>query len=207
MKKSIILVILFSIFLTSCSNTWVVTPKVVDPSTQKSTDTPSFWNKDSKVKITVFTDFECPACIFFEKTIWNKLFSYAQDNKIALEYKNYPLPFHRNALADASAVMCGKDQWKYKEFATKMYDLEDQKKGLEVTNEERIAIAKSLALDETKFTTCLNEDWFNWKINSEIQDWRNLDIQWTPSIYLNWKIMKFSSEQEFFGIIEAALKL
>lgn len=207
MKKSIVFIILVSIFLTSCSNSEVITPKKIDPTTQKSIDTPSFWNKDSKVKITVFTDFECPACIFFEKTIWEKLFSYAKDNKIFLEYKNYPLPFHKNALSDASAVMCWADQWKYKEFATKMYDLEDQKKGLEVTNDERITIAKSLWLDESKFTMCLNEDWFQWKINSEIQDWKNMDLQGTPSIYLNGKIMKFSSEQEFFGIIDAALKL
>lgn len=73
----------------------------------KKIESPFFGNKNAKVQMTVFTDFQCPACIRFEKIIGDQLFEeYAKAGKIGLEYRMYPLSIHKNAPDDALAALC-----------------------------------------------------------------------------------------------------
>jgi len=52
----------------------------------------------------------------------------------------------------------------------------------------------------------MDEGWYMNQIKKEINDGEAMGLEGTPSIYLNGKIMKFKSKEEFFGIIEAMLK-
>ena len=92
---------------------------------------------NSKVKIKIFSDFECPACIVFHNEIETKLWNeYVVPNKISLTYLNYPLtfststgkPLHPNAEGDALAALCALPTGKYKEYRDALYKLEEVKK-------------------------------------------------------------------------------
>jgi protein-disulfide isomerase len=71
---------------------------------------------DSPVKIELFTDFQCPACrAFYLDTVTKLLSEYSAGNKVALIFRDFPLPMHpaaRNAAKYAIAARSvGHDQW------------------------------------------------------------------------------------------------
>ena len=53
----------------------------------------------------------------------------------------------------------------------------------------------------------LDEGWYKKKLAKEKQEGEAKGLEGTPSVYLNGTIMKFKSKEEFFGMIDAALKL
>ncbi|MDD5377340.1 MAG: thioredoxin domain-containing protein [Candidatus Gracilibacteria bacterium] len=200
MKKLIFLLLPF--LLLSCGESTPVVPQV-----SKSIESAVFGAPSSKVQLTIFADYECPACIFFEKTVGQELYEkYVQTNKINITYKNFPLPQHKNAERDALAALYALSEGKYWEFSLEMYALEDQKKGDKVTDEERIALGKKVGLDPGEMQKSLDEGWYLNQIAKEKREGEAMGLEGTPSIYLNGTIMKFQSKEEFFGIIEAVLK-
>ncbi len=53
----------------------------------------------------------------------------------------------------------------------------------------------------------LNEGWYKNQIIQEKQEGEAKGLEGTPSVYLNGTIMKFTSKEQFFGMIDAALKM
>lgn len=200
MKIFTSLLLIFLFF--SCSKTIEV---------KKDIESPFYWDKNAKVQIKIYTDLECPACIAFEEKMWKELFDqYALKNKIWLTYKMFPLPMHSNARDDAISALCATKQWKYSEFSTKMYSLEKEKEWKTVSFEDRLKIAKDIKLNEVEFTTCVNENHYLNKIESDIKEWNEIDkITWTPSIFVNWISVDLSwikSKEDFFKFIDNQIK-
>lgn len=76
-------------------------------------------NKDAKIKIMEYTDFECPYCNRAFPTIEALLAKYG--NNISLEYRSFPLPFHPDAQKAAEAALCAGEQGKFWEMHDKMF--------------------------------------------------------------------------------------
>ncbi|HOX96565.1 MAG TPA: thioredoxin domain-containing protein [Candidatus Woesebacteria bacterium] len=76
-------------------------------------------NKDAKIKIMEYTDFECPYCNRSFSTIEAVLAKYG--DQISLEYRSFPLSFHANAKKAAEAALCAGDQGKFWEMHDKMF--------------------------------------------------------------------------------------
>lgn len=199
--KRIITILLASITmfaLASCAKTPIVS---------KDIESPFFWSKTAKVQLEIFSDFQCPACITFHNLIGKKLESdYIKTGKIGYTFRNFPLPFHKNAPDDALAAMCAHAQGKFSEYSDKMYALEEQKAGLRVEDSERVTIATDLGLDAKAFQTCITEGHY---INKVATDWAEAEkrgVPGTPTVFLNGTQMDFKSADEFFAMIDAASK-
>lgn len=204
--KLIIISILFTFILISCSENRNILDDNNNSFVDKKIESPFYGNKDSKVQMTIFTDFQCPACIQFEKNIWEQVIEkYAQTNKIGVTYKMFPLSFHKNAPEDALAALCATSQWKYSDFSKEMYALEEEKKWANITFEERINIAKNIWINEQKFKQCIDEWNYVSKIKEDMELWNKIWLRGTPSIYLNGELMEFSSREEFFNILDSKL--
>lgn len=76
-------------------------------------------NKDAKIKMMEYTDFECPYCNKSFPTIEALLTKYG--DKISLEYRSFPLPFHADAEKAAEAALCAGEQNKFWEMHDKMF--------------------------------------------------------------------------------------
>lgn len=88
---------------------------------EKLSLTPSYVSgeKNAKIKIVEFTDFECPFCERAFPTITAIMQKYA--GKISLEYKSFPLSFHPNANKAAEAALCAGEQGKFWEMHDDMF--------------------------------------------------------------------------------------
>lgn len=116
-KIAIATMLLTASLLASCAREPVVT---------KDIESPFFGSKTSKVQLTVYSDFQCPGCIYFHQAVMEKLKNeYITTNKIGYTFIHMPLTsIHDNAFDDATASMCAAAQGKFPEFADKMYALE-----------------------------------------------------------------------------------
>ena len=71
-------------------------------------------NKNAKIKLVEFSDFECPFCTRAYPIVQAILDKYG--DKISLEYRHNPLNFHPNAQKAAEASECAGEQGKFWEM-------------------------------------------------------------------------------------------
>lgn len=106
---------------TDTAKAFKLVPKTVDIG-----NSPVKGNKNAKVTIVEFSDFECPFCTRAYSTMEQVLKDYKNDVKLV--YKQYPLPptMHPNAQKAAEASLCAGDQGKFWEYHDKLFTLEAQ---------------------------------------------------------------------------------
>jgi protein-disulfide isomerase len=178
----ILLIPALSLFLlASCTfpttnNPTTTTTDMVSPtgakyasSLQKSIPSPSFGS--GKHTITIYADFQCPACIAFSEKLGDVFQSYADTGKTVLVYKQFPLTnIHKNAYRDAIAALCAAEQGKYLEYKHTLYALEKDKAMATVTDADRIEIARANGIDVASMTQCLSESRYAAQVDREIAE-------------------------------------
>lgn len=81
-----------------------------------------------KHTLTIYADFQCPACIAFAKFIGPIFEEFASKGYLLITYKQFPLTsIHPNAERDAVAALCSAEQGKYSEYKKALYALEEAK--------------------------------------------------------------------------------
>ncbi|MAG59278.1 hypothetical protein CMO96_00610 [Candidatus Woesebacteria bacterium] len=80
-------------------------------------------NKDAKVVLVEFSDFECPFCSrFYSTTLPQIEQNYVDTGKILFAYKHLPLTqIHSNAQSAAEASLCAADQGKFWEYHDRIF--------------------------------------------------------------------------------------
>ncbi len=156
-------------------------------------------NKDAKVTIVEFSDFQCPYCARLQPTLRDVLKAYPNDVKLV--FKDFPLSFHKQAKNAAKAARAAGEQGKYWE----MHDLifENFAKVNEAMFKD---FANKLNLDMTKFLADFNSTKYDRLIQQDINLGRQAGVTGTPSLFMNGKRMQRRSFDDFKEQIEANLK-
>ena len=160
------------LFLSSCTP---ATPGIQTYTSKvpKTIETPAFGAEASSktVTISIFSDFECPSCqILHEQLLLKFQKDYVETQKVRVEYKNFPLTQHDNAMGDALAGLYAHSKGKYLEFAEKMFALEVARAGAAVTDSDRSDIIAAIGLDKTEFLTSLSEGWYVNQVEKEVAE-------------------------------------
>jgi protein-disulfide isomerase len=92
---------------------------------------------------------------------------------------------HKNARADAIAVLCSAEQGKYMDYKKAIYSLEKTKSGKSVSDSERVALATGLGMDESKFSACLSTRAYENQVAADIKLGESKGVTGTPTIYLD----------------------
>lgn len=163
-------------------------------------------NKDAKVVLVEYGDFQCPACAAFYPIIKQAESEYA--DKVAFAFRHFPLSnIHPNAFSASRAAEAAGVQGKFFEMHDILY--ERQSDWESQTNVQKIfrEYAQEIGLDANKF----NEDYASGsttdRINSDIQKGKDQDVQATPSFFLNGqKLESFKTFEELKAKLDEALK-
>src|SRR6185312_887571 len=102
-------------------------------------------NKDAKVTIVEFSDFQCPFCSRAEGTVEQIRKAYGDDVRIV--YKENPLPFHPHATPAAKAAMAAARQGKFWEMHDLLFKNQQH---LEESDFENYAKQAGVNLDKWK---------------------------------------------------------
>jgi protein-disulfide isomerase len=176
---------------------------------QSYVDSSSGWtkgNKDAKVTLVEYSDFQCPACR--NSYAWIKRLNLEFNDKMLFVYRHFPLKeIHSNAELAARAAEAAGRQGKFWE----MHDLlfENQSDWANQSNAEDtfIKYAQRLNLSVEQFKNDLNSKEVREKVENDYQHSIQSGIDATPTFFLNGKkIQNPRSYEEFKNLIQQALQ-
>jgi len=181
--------------------------------TQKSETTIAdhvFGNKDSKVTLIEYGDFQCPGCGGLHPSL--KPVVEANKDNIAFIFRNFPLSsIHPNALAAASAAEAAGMQGKFWEMHDMLF--ENQNDWSNAKAEERSGIfekyAKELGLNMNTFNKDIKSAAVADKIKRDQALGKKADVSSTPTLVLNGKKLtqdQYSTQEELEKTIANAIK-
>ena len=109
-------------------------------------------NKNAKITLVEYSDFQCPFCGTFEPTVDQMLEKYPDDVRVV--YGHFPLrSIHPQAAPAANASECAAEQGKFWEFHAKLFENQAS-----LSTEVYSSIAKELGLNVSKFDSCVSSN-------------------------------------------------
>lgn len=206
-------------FLASCTSE----PSVRTSTVTKSVPAPVFGPLEAKTVVTFFSDFQCPTCIVWHQQIGKTLDEYVDAGKIRVEYKQFPLSFHKNAQGDALAALCAQAQGKYRPYASALYDMEATKEGSPVTDAERVALfastfsgvvaasgatasgSTSSGVDANAFAQCLSEGHYVAQMQADMAEGTKRNIPGTPTVFVNGQMLEPTKPTSFITLLDGLI--
>lgn len=160
-------------------------------------------DKNAKVKLVLFSDFECPYCgaldghnpsvmdslktniSGWEPAMPNIIKDYVDSGKAVLYFRDFPA--HQDSPVEHNAARCANEQGKFWEMHDALFTLQDNGGvGTDVTSKMK-ELASNLGLDEEKFNSCLSAKKYQKEIDADLASSKELGIQGTPHMFINDK--------------------
>lgn len=153
---------------------------------------------DAKAKIVIFSDFQCPAC----RNVSDLLEEIYQSNpgKVLVIYRNYPLDqacngavrhkMHEHACKLAVMARCAGRYGKFWPF----HDIAFAKQS-ELSDGSEMQWATQVGLSSDQIKSCETDKSIQAKIREDIDIGNKLNIQGTPSVYVNGRLFKGSFQE------------
>lgn len=161
-------------------------------------------NKDAKVSMVVYTNFQCPYCKNAHEQIKSNFQAYENDIRYAIKH----LPLNDAQWADlaAIAVQCAgfQEEKAYWQITDKIFSESSQ------INENNIKqkvldYAKDTNLDIQKFTQCYDNKESNDLIKKDVAEAMLIGIRGTPAIFVNGRQVAYTGFNSISDIIESEL--
>lgn len=171
-----------------------------------------FGNKEAKVVLFEYGDFQCPGCAGAHPTV--KTVTEKYKDEVAFVFRNFPLTtIHPNARAAAAAVEAAGLHGKYWQMHDLMFERQSAWSNASIN--DRTSLFKQYAVDAgvdaDKFTKTLTDKsaQINRKINFDTAIGRKQNANSTPTFFLNGKKLEanqFESEEALENTLTKALK-
>jgi protein-disulfide isomerase len=155
--------------------------------------------KNPKVTIVECSDFDCPFCKRATDTVSQIVKEYG--DKVAVYFRNYPLPMHKMAEPAHRAAVAAQNQGKFWE----MHDLLFADKSKR-SDEDFKAFAQQLSLDMTKFERDYADKATAQRVQDDIAECSKMEVRGAPGFLINGRLMSGAQPFERFkGVIDEEL--
>lgn len=159
----------------------------IGPVKVSTADSPVLGDKNAKLTMVEFSDYECPFCKqYFTNTYTELKKDYVDTGKMKIVYRNLPLSFHQNAHKEAEAALCVRDQggdtayWKYHdELFTRTTS-----NGTGLSLDQLPTIAGEIGLDGTAIKSCIDSGKYVKKVDADLADANTYGATGTPSFFI-----------------------
>jgi protein-disulfide isomerase len=155
---------------------------------------------DAPVRIVEFSDFQCPYCTRGAAVVEEVLAAYG--DKVAFEFRHFPLSFHDRAHKSAQASECANDQGKF--FA--YHDLLFANQGA-LQDNNLADYATQAGLDVAAFNECYASGKHAATVDADMAAGSSVGMQGTPGFFINGRNLSGAQPLPAFKeIIDAELK-
>lgn len=139
----------------------------------------SFGLKEAKLRIIVFSDFECPYSKDAAMSARALMLQYP--DKFYFVFRNFPLTeIHKNSFAAAEAGVCANKQGKFWPMHDKLFQNQDR---LSIVDLKLYAL--QIGLDMVKFNQCFDNHLEKEKIEIDLADGQAAGLVGTPTFFIN----------------------
>jgi protein-disulfide isomerase len=170
----------------------------------------SVGNPEAKVTIVKFSDFQCPSCRVGAQTLHPVLKRFG--DQVRFVYRNFPLdsacnraitrPMHPYACELARGAVCAGAQQKFEEYYQGVFERQPSLK-----SGSAVDVAREVGLNLPQFEACLQDPATAAQINSDIEEALTLNVQSTPTFYINGRAVSGAQPPQVWNrVIEALLK-
>jgi protein-disulfide isomerase len=148
-------------------------------------------NPNAKVKITVYEDFQCPACKTYTASVEKPLLtsSYITDGLVYYEFKQFPFLDSQSIAKEshqaANASMCALEQDRFWDYHDILFVNQGNENSGSYNDKRLQAFAESIGLDMNAFDACFNANKYSSEIEADKESGGALGVNRTPSILIN----------------------
>jgi protein-disulfide isomerase len=157
-------------------------------------DGPSLGNKNAKVTIVEWSDFQCPFCGKALPTLQEIERTYKDDVKVV--WRNQPLSFHPNALPAAKAAMAAAKQGKFWQMHDLMFANQQ-----ELSDAKYAEWAKKIGLNVARWKKDKESPQIAAAIEKDARYGLEVGADGTPSFFINGKLVAGALPIEVFKTI------
>jgi protein-disulfide isomerase len=144
-------------------------------------------NKDAKVILVEYGDFQCPACGGYYSLQKQAEQNYKPED-VAFVFRSLPLTsLHPNALAAHRAAESASLQDKFNEMHDKLYENQQEWSTVDKPTEVFEKYAKEIGLDVAKFKKDVTSDTVSKRIKSDQRSADRVKAESTPTIFIDGK--------------------
>ena len=164
-----------------------------------------YGNKDSKIVLVEYADFQCPACGVYHP-ITKKLQEEFGD-RVAFVHRDFPLrTVHRHAQISSQAAYAANLQGKFWEMHDKLFESQEDWSTLRDPKSEYEKFAVELGIDVEKFKQDMNSDEAKNFVDNAYNKAVALNLNSTPTFILNGESLESPRGYEpFKALIEEKL--
>jgi protein-disulfide isomerase len=179
------------------TNSTVQTTQTKPPASISAQDITLGATNSAKVIVIEYADFQCPAC----KAPSGFLKRAAKDfkDKVLVAYRFFPLiNSHQNAMSSAQTAFAAHKQNRFWEMSEMLYQNQDTWANLKNPQQIFTDYAKKLSLSIDQFTSDYSADSTRKFINVEEDEGIAIGINFTPSFFVNGKLIETPQNYEAF---------
>jgi protein-disulfide isomerase len=177
-------------------------PNAPDPNKVHDIKIGSSYSKgpaNAPVTIVEWSDFQCPFCSQAKDLVHQILDAYPND--VRFVFKNYPLPFHQQAMPAAKAAIAAGKQGKFFEMHDKLFE------NIKALAPDKYEVwAGEIGLDVAKFKADMDAPETAAQITAEMKEAGDVGVRGTPSFFINGKQPAGRSFELYKSIIDEEIK-
>jgi protein-disulfide isomerase len=138
-------------------------------------------DKNARVTLIEYTDYQCPFCAKFVRETFPKLEEeYIKTGKVKYVRKDFPLEsIHANAFKAAEAVQCAQESGKGAELHARLFGNQQQLAPAQLAEH-----AKAVGVDGPAFQSCLDSGKYVAQIRKNMSEAQAAGVTGTPSFFL-----------------------
>jgi len=162
-------------------------PEDTTPKKVSVDDDPVLGDKNAKVTLIDFTDYECPFCKrYYDETFSQIKKDYLDTGKIKYVVRDLPLSFHANAHKEAQAAECAREQggdaayYKYHDEIFKR----TASNGTGLALDKLSVIANDLGLNGNTLQSCLDSEKYKGEVDKDLADASAVGASGTPTFFI-----------------------
>ena len=185
----------------SGSSIFTATP---DMSALVRSDSHGTGSKTAKVSMVEFGDYQCPACGAVYPDVKQMTDAY-KDKDFNFIFRNFPLPQHPNAPIAAEAAEAAGAQGKYWEMHDILYEHQTAWSDSTDPLPTFISYAIQLGLNVDQFKQDVSQNKYASVIEADKKDAGRLNLDHTPTIFINGNEIDDVSAQNLSSVIDGLL--
>jgi protein-disulfide isomerase len=162
----------------------------ITPIARSNPDGTSAGDPNAPVRIDVYEDFQCPACVRYTEEVESQIMSeLVASGQVYYTFHHFPFlddgSFVKESDQAANASMCANEQdrfWDYHDILFANWSGENQGA---FSDRRLLAMAERLGLDMDAFESCFQANRYQAEINADLESGRSLGITGTPAVLVN----------------------